>query len=185
MTILTAPAGTLTDGAVALRLPSPNAGDVTTIDKYIEEDQLDGGWLPDVPLVTGQQLVADWLDGWAGRQSRNGPAFVVTVADDPGFVGIVGMAEHDDGAFDIAYGTAPGWRGRGLASRAARLAAQWMARQPSVHTVEVLIDQGQRACERVAVNAGFVLDEEINRPDPGSGETVELRYILERPPGAE
>jgi hypothetical protein len=60
-----------------------------------------------------------------------------------------------------------------------------MARQPSVHTVGVLIDQGQRACERVAVNAGFVLDEEMNRSDPGTGETVELRYILERPPAAE
>jgi RimJ/RimL family protein N-acetyltransferase len=185
MTVLTAPAGTLTDGVVALRLPSPDAGDITTIDTYVEDDQLDGGWLPEVPLVTGQQLVTDWLDAWAGRQSRNGLAFVVTVADEPGFVGVVGMAEHDDGAFDIDYGTAPGWRGRGLASRATRLAARWTARQPSVHTVEVLIDPGQRACERVAVNAGFVLDEEMNRSDPGTGETAELRYILERPAAAE
>jgi RimJ/RimL family protein N-acetyltransferase len=184
MTILTAPASTLTDGTVTLRLPSPNAGDVSTIDKYVEDDQLDGGWLPEVPLITGRQLVADWLDGWAGRQSRNGPAFVVTVADEPVFVGVVGIAEHDDGAFAIGYGTVPGWRGRGLASRAARLAAQWMARQPSVHTVEVLIDPAQRACERVAVNAGFVLDEEMHRADPGTGETVELRYILERSPAA-
>jgi hypothetical protein len=91
MSILTAPAGALTDGVVALRLPSPDAGDITTIDGYIEDDQLDGGWLPEVPLVTAQQLVADWLDGWAGRQSRNGPAFAVTVAEGPGFVGVVGM----------------------------------------------------------------------------------------------
>ena len=79
MTILTAPVGRLADHVVTLRLPSPDAGDVATVDNYIQEEQLDGGWLPDVPLVTGQQLVADWLDGWAGHPSRNGPAFVVTV----------------------------------------------------------------------------------------------------------
>jgi RimJ/RimL family protein N-acetyltransferase len=180
LTILTAPAESLTDGVVQLRLPSPDAGDVTTVNGYIDNDQLDGGWLPDVPLVPAQQLVADWLDGWAGRQSRNGPAFVVTVADEPGFVGVIGMTEHDDGAFDIEYGTAPVFRGRGLASRATRLAAQWMSRQPSVRTVEVLIGDGQRACERVAVKAGFVLDEATNPPDPGSGAAVQLRYIMQR-----
>jgi RimJ/RimL family protein N-acetyltransferase len=185
MTILTAPSGTLSDDAVELRLPSPDAGDVATITRYIEDDQLDGGWLPDVPLVPAQQLVADWLDAWAGRSSRNGPTFVVTVPEDPRFIGIVGVTERDDGAFDMSYGTAPGWRGRGLASHATKLAAQWVARQPGVHCVETRIDQGQRASERVAVNAGFVLAETIPRSDPESGDTVEMRYIMDRPPATE
>ena len=180
MTILTAPSDTLTDNVVALRLPSPGAGDVTTIDRYVQDEQLDGGWLPEVPLVTAEQLVADWQNGWAGRQSRNGPAFVVTVEGELGFVGVVGISEHDDGAFDIGYGTAPGFRRRGLASRATRLAAQWVSEQPSVHTVEVLIGQGQPVCERVAVKAGFVLDEAIPRSDPDSGDTVQLRYIMKQ-----
>ena len=67
MTILTAPAGTLTNGVVELRLPSPDAGDIATINQYVEDDQLDGGWLPDVPLVSGERLVKDWLDCWNGR----------------------------------------------------------------------------------------------------------------------
>jgi hypothetical protein len=62
MTILKAPASPLTDGVVELRLPSPDAGDIATINRYVEDEQLDGGWLPDVPLVTGEQLVTDWLD---------------------------------------------------------------------------------------------------------------------------
>lgn len=74
VTILTAPTEALTDGVVKLRVPSPEAGDLATIERYIEDEQLDGGWLPDVPLATPQQLIADWLAGWAGRQSRNGPA---------------------------------------------------------------------------------------------------------------
>lgn len=182
MTILKAPAGTLTDGVVELRLPSPDAGDVAAINQYVEDDELQGGWLPDVPLVTGGQLVKDWLDCWHGRSSRSTTfTFVVTVPDDPRFIGVVGIAEHDDGAFGMSYGTAPSWRGGGLASRATRLAAQWVAKQPGVHTVETLIDQGQPAGERVAVNAGFVLAESIPRSDPVSGETVQLRYIMDRP----
>src|SRR5215469_11040564 len=76
MTVLTAPASSLTDGVVQLRLPSPDAGDVTTINTYVEKKELDGGWLPDVPLVTGERLVEDWLNGWAGirRRRRRGRA---------------------------------------------------------------------------------------------------------------
>jgi RimJ/RimL family protein N-acetyltransferase len=187
MTILKVPTGTLTDGVVELRLPSPEAGDIATINRYVEDEQLDGGWLPDVPLVTGERLVEDWLDCWDGRCRRDGATFifVVTVPGEPRFIGIVGAAEHDDGAFEMSYGTAPDRRGRGLASRATRLAAQWLARQPSVRTVEVLIDPGQRASERVAVNAGFVLDETMTRSDAGAGETVQLRYIMDRPAAAK
>jgi RimJ/RimL family protein N-acetyltransferase len=187
MTILKAPAGTLTDSVVKLRLPSPDAGDISAINQYVDDEQLDGGWLPDVPLVTGERLVQDWLDCWNGRRSRNGATFtfVVTVPDEPRFIGVVGVAERDDGAFELSYGTAPDWRGRGLASRATRLAAQWVATQPGVRTVQVLIDQDQRASERVAVNAGFVLADTVTRADPGAGETVQLRYIMDRPAAAK
>jgi RimJ/RimL family protein N-acetyltransferase len=182
MTILKAPAGTLTDGVVELRLPSPDAGDIAAINQYVEDDQLDGGWLPDVPLLTGERLVQNWLDCWNGRSRHYGGTFtfVVTVPGEPRFVGVVGVADRDDGAFGMSYGTAPDWRGRGLASRATRLAAQWVARQPAVRTVEVLIDQDDRASERVAVNAGFVLADTITGADPGAGETVQLRYIMDR-----
>lgn len=182
MTILNAPAGTLTDGVVRLRLPSPDAGDIATVNRYVEDEQLEGGWLPHVPLVTGEQLVKDWLDCWDGRPSRGATfTFVVTVPEEPRFIGVVGIAEHDDAAFEMTYGTAPSWQGRGLASRAARLAAQWVSKQPGVRTVEALIGQGQRASERVAVNAGFVLADTMTRSDPVTGKTVQLRYIMDRP----
>jgi len=178
MTIFTAPVGRLADDVVTLRLPSPDAGDVATVDNYVQEEQLDGGWLPEVPLVTGQQLVADWLNGWAGRPSRHGPAFVVTVQGHSPFVGVVGMMERDDGTVEISYGTAPRWRGRGLASHAVRLGSQWIAGQPGAHRVEARIGQDDRASERVAVNAGFELAEPI-RPIPGTGQVSDdLLYVL-------
>jgi RimJ/RimL family protein N-acetyltransferase len=182
---LTAPADLLTDGVVELRLPSADAGDITAIKKYADDEQLEGGWLPDIPLVPAERVVADWLDGWAGKHSHNGPAFVVTVPDEPRFIGVVGVAEGDEGAIEMFYGTAPGWRGRGLASRATRLAAQWAASQPRVRTVEARIGEGDGAGERVAVNAGFVLFDTIPHFDPATGDTVEMRYILDRPTAAE
>src|SRR5690348_13878828 len=132
MTILNPPAGTLSDDVVELRLPSPDAGDIATVDRYVEDEQLAGGWLPEVPLVTGEQLVTGWLDCWHGRGGDTF-TFVVTARGAPGLVGVVGMTERDDGAVEMTYGTAPSWRGGGLASRATRLAAQWVAAQPGVH----------------------------------------------------
>ena len=182
MTILRAPASMLTDGVVELRLPSADAGDVATIAEYVDDHQLDGGWLPKVPLVTAERLVEEWLDCWNGRPGGDATfTFVVTVPEQPRFVAVVGVAERDDGAFEMSYGTAPGWRGRGLASHATRLAAQWVARQPGVRTVEAIIEQGERASERVAVNAGFVLADTMTRSDPDAGVTVELRYIMDTP----
>ena len=181
MTTLKAPPGSLTDGVVELRLPSLDAGDIATVNGYVHDEQLEGGWLPDVPLVTGEQLVKGWLDCWNGRDSHKSCTFtfVVNVSDQPQFIGVVGIAERDDDAFEITYGTAPGFRGRGLASRAARLAVQWAADQPGVRTVETLIDQDQRACERVAVNAGLVLADTTTKSEPA--ETVQLRYVMDRP----
>jgi RimJ/RimL family protein N-acetyltransferase len=178
-TNITAPAEPLTDGVVTLRLPSPEAGDVATINGYIQEGQLAGGWLPDIPLETAQQLVTGWLGGWVGQRGGNRPAFVVTIAENPGFVGVVGAEERGPGTVAMRCGTAPKFRGQGLASRAARLAAQWLADQPGVHTVEARIYQGDRASERVAVKAGFELASASTESVATTG-AVRLRYVLKR-----
>ena len=79
MTQFTAPGGPLTDGVVRLRLPSPAAADIDAVRGYIDQDQFDGGWLPEILLVSAEQAIDDWLDAWAGCASRNGLTFVVTV----------------------------------------------------------------------------------------------------------
>jgi RimJ/RimL family protein N-acetyltransferase len=184
MTHFTAPVQALTDGAVTLRLPSVDAGDITTVLSYVDTEQLDGGWLPEIPLVSAAQAVADWLDAWAGRPSRNGPTFVVTIPEEPRFVGIVGLDDSDsgEGVVGMIFGIAPRWRRRGLASRAVRLAAQWALSLPDVRTVELRIDQDMTECQHVAANAGFVVRGTITQFVPGTGETFEdLRYIRGQP----
>jgi RimJ/RimL family protein N-acetyltransferase len=179
MTYFAAPAHPLTDGVVTLRLPSADAGDVAAVRDYIEQEQLDGGWLPEIPLVSAEQAIADWLDAWTSRTSPNGPILVVTVPHEPRLVGIVGVVDRGDGIVEMIYGIAPRWRGRGLASRAVRLAARWAASQPGVTTVELRIDQDMIECQHVAVNAGFAVVGTVTQVVPGTGETFEdLRYVL-------
>src|SRR5947199_10460715 len=110
MTHFTTPAQPLTDDVVTLRLPAPAAGDIDAVRGYIDQEQLDGGWLPEIPLVTAEQAISGWLDAWAGRPSRNGPTFVVTIPDEPRFIGIVGFVAHGEGAVEMIYGIAPRWR---------------------------------------------------------------------------
>lgn len=186
MTHFTAPVQPLTDGVVTLRLPSVEAGDVNAVISYTEQGQLDGGWLPEIPLVTAGQAIADWLDAWAGRPSRNGPTFVITIPGQPRFIGIVGLGDSDSGqgVVGMIYGIAPRWRRQGMASRAVRLAAQWALSLPGVRAVELRIDQDMIECQRVAVNAGFVVAATVTQFVPGTGETFEdLRYVLGQPGG--
>jgi RimJ/RimL family protein N-acetyltransferase len=137
------------------------------------------------PLVTAEQAVADWLDVWAGRPSRNGP-FVITIPGEPRFIGIVGLGDSDsgEGIVGMIYGIAPRWQGWGMASRAVRLAARWALSLPGVRAVELRIDQDVVEFQRVAVNAGFVVAGTVAQFVPGTGETFEdLRYVLGQPGG--
>ena len=183
MTWFTAPAEPLTDGVVRLWLPSPAAGDIDAVRGYIEQQQLDGGWLPGIPLVSAEQAISDWLNAWAGRPSRNGPLFVVTIPEEPRFIGIIGLKDRGQGVIEMIYGIAPRWRGRGLASRAARLAARWVLSLPGVTAVELRIDQDHTASQLVAANAGFSVAGTVTQFVPGTGETFEdLRYVLAQLP---
>ena len=57
----------------------------------------------------------------------------------------------------MIYGIAPHWRGRDLASRAARLAAHWALSLPGVTAVELRIGHDHTASQHVANNAGFAV----------------------------
>lgn len=180
MTRLAPPPAPLTDGVVTLRVPSREAGDADALTSYIGEGQLDGVWLPMVPRGSAAQSVGDWLEGWAGRPSHSGPVLVVTVADDARFVGVIGLGDRREGIVEMSYGIAPGWRGQGLASRAARLAAGWVLSLPGARAVELRIGQDAQASQHVAVNAGFVLAGRVRQFVPGTGKSFDdLRYVLD------
>ena len=89
------PQGVLADGVVSLRVPS--AGDVDAFVRYAagHDGGPGGAWLP-VPYAGASRerclwMVADWLAGWAGEGSYKGPALLLTVAQSPEPVGMVGF----------------------------------------------------------------------------------------------
>ena len=108
---------------------------------------------------------------------------MVTIPDERRFIGIVGFAGRGEEVVEMIYGIAPRCRGRGLASRAVRLAARWALRLPGVTTVELRFDQDHTASQHVAANTGFTVAGTVTQFVPGTGETFEdLRYILEQQP---
>ena len=140
----------VTTGSATPYTTPVDVNDVDTVLSYTQEEQLDGGWLPEIPLVSAEQAVRDWRAGWAGRAHRNGPTLVATVVGEQRFIGIVSFTDRGNGAVEMIYGIAPRWRGLGLATRAARLGAQWALGLPGVTTVELQIDQDMSASQQAA-----------------------------------
>lgn len=179
------PKRTLTDGVVAMRMP--RADDAAALMGYaVLPGGLDGGWLPLCPPVSdaaARWVIEDWLAGWAGRRSHNGPALIVSLDGSPEMVGIVGFGRRGPGAVEMVYGVAPGWRRRGLAARAARLAAGWLMSALSVNEVELRIGSKHLQSRRVAVNAGFVEVGTVRDLVERTGEVYNDRRFIYAPHG--
>jgi RimJ/RimL family protein N-acetyltransferase len=176
-----APRHRLADDRIELRLPEPADADV--LHRYATRPGgLDGIWVPlaaGASLADCQALVGDWLAGWYNRRSFHGPALIITAAGEATLAGEVGLGDRGEGVVELTYGIAPDRRGRGYATRAARLAARWLLREGRASTVELRIDAGNTASQRVAVAAGFTPAGTIRSHVPATGETYnDLRFIM-------
>ncbi len=178
--LLRAPTLPLTDGTIRLRLPSE--ADVVVLAEYsITPGGLEGAWLPVEPGTSREQvawIVDDWLRGWEGLASHNGPALLLDLGGASRFVGVVGLGVRGHGVVELVYGIAPDWRGRGLATRAAILATNWLDAQQHVRAIELRIGREHRASKRVAEKAGFRPAGTARQNVAATREEFEdLRYI--------
>ncbi len=150
------PARPLSDGVITLRLAS--VSDVAAIEGHAAAfGGLDGRWLPleaDAATERCQWIVEDWSRAWAGLDSHNGPALLITTPQAAGFVGKIGFGPRADGAIELDYGVAPRWRGRGFATRATVLATRWLRHHRGGHEVELRIARENSESRRVATKAG-------------------------------
>lgn len=96
---------------------------------------------------------------------------------------MVGFGQRDPGAVELVYGVAPGWRGRGFATRAARLAAGWLTSIPAVNEVELRIGSEHLESQRVAVRAGFVAVGMVRDLVERTGEVYKDRRFIYAPEG--
>jgi RimJ/RimL family protein N-acetyltransferase len=178
-----APGHRLADDRVGLRLPE--LADAAALHRYAARPGgLDGSWVPlpgDVSLEDCRALVRDWLAGWGNQRSFYGPALIITAAGDPALAGMVGLGDRGGGAIELAYGVAPDRRGRGYATRAARLAARWLLHEGRASMVELRIGSASTASQRVAVAAGFTLARAVRPHVPAAGKADDqLRFVMRR-----
>ncbi|HBW17786.1 MAG: GNAT family N-acetyltransferase [Streptosporangiaceae bacterium] len=182
MESLTPPEEVLTDGLVTLRLPSVTDADALVGYAAGQDGGLGGAWLPALKAGASREhclwMIDDWLAGWSGGGSYNGPALVLESGQSPAPVGLVGFVPRDAGTIGLVFGVAPSWRGRGLATRAVVLAADWLIRERGAAIVELRIAPDSPACQRVAAKAGFRAAGTVSGVIEATGQEVEnLRYI--------
>ena len=176
------PEGVLTDGVVSLRVPS--AGDADAFVGYAagQDGGLGEAWLPSLYADASRErclwTVADWLAGWAGEDSYDGPALLLTIAQSPWPVGMVGLVCRGAGTIGLVLGVAPSWRGQGLATRAVLLAVGWLIRERGAEVVELRVGGDCPACQRIAVKSGFSLAGTVSSAVEATGTVVEDSHYI-------
>lgn len=120
----------------------------------------------------------DWSRAWAGLDSHNGPALLITIPQAAGFVGRIGFSQHATGEIELDYGIAPRWRGQGFATRASMLASRWLLHDTGAREVELRIARGNRASQHVATKAGYQFVGTVIDTVEETGQTYDdLRYV--------
>ena len=170
-------------GGDRTRVRLPTSSDAATLHRYaLTDGGLEGVWLP---LAAGTampgciRLVDDWLAGWRNETSFQGPALAIVEPDKDDLIGQIGLGDRGEGIVELVYGVAPDHRGRGHASAATRLVADWLLSEGLARQVELRVDKELMVSQRVAVKAGFAAAGTVLSHVPRTGETYEdLRYIL-------
>jgi ribosomal-protein-alanine N-acetyltransferase len=165
----------LSDGTVTLRLPV--AEDVDRAASYAADPALlEGVWIPG---PQPGENIAEWAArfmeelsaGWITEGGIYGGGLIVD-ASQP-FVGIIYVIPRAEDVVELAYGVAPPARGCGIATRAARIAADWALTDGGFAQVELRIGSGHTESRRVAEKAGFRFKERFLTYVERTGKTWE------------
>ncbi|MET0998985.1 MAG: GNAT family N-acetyltransferase [Marmoricola sp.] len=150
---------TLTDGVVVLRAPSDD-----DIEGSYEQcqDPASQQWTS-IPVPYTRDDARRYLrhiipGGWETDREWG---FVVDAPDEDGvrrFAGTISLRNEGPGRAEIAYGSHPWARGRGLMERALRLLLDWGFAQRDLQTVIWLARRGNWASRRLAWRLGFSFD---------------------------
>ncbi|MFK0070746.1 GNAT family N-acetyltransferase [Streptomyces sp. NPDC091046] len=114
-----------------------------------------------VRAADSEEEVRGWITEWqrAWEQER-GVQWAVAGAADDRLLGRVALREWvlGDGVAEVAYWTAAGARGRGVAARATRTLAHWALDEIGFQRLELLHAVANEASCRVAQKTGFALE---------------------------
>ena len=143
----------LSDGVVTLR-PWGEEGDVEAITAACNDPQI-ATFLDRIPSPYSRDDARDYLAftraGWAEGTMAN---FAVVEGGRPvGSIGIRWLEGFDEGTAEVGYWVADEARGRGICTRALRLAAPWALGHSERLQLRADVDNGPS--NRVAEKAGF------------------------------
>jgi RimJ/RimL family protein N-acetyltransferase len=170
------PSPPLSDGFVSLRPWQER--DVEAILSACSDHEI--AWrLDQVPQPYGEAdartYVAITRRGW---KDGTHAAFAVTDAEAGDVLGSVGLhwLDPDEGVAEVGYWVRAEARGRGVATRATRLAARWALGTCGMKRVQLRADSGNVASLRVAEAAGFRREGVLRsvRFNPRQGRRVDF-----------
>jgi ribosomal-protein-alanine N-acetyltransferase len=157
---------TLTDGVIQLRMHEPE--DIPGIIAQATDPE-SIKWTT-VPLPYGVTDAEEWAlkaipTGWANHTSY---AFAIVDLADGSFCGSVDVRPQEPGAAEVGYGLAPAARGRGIMTRALRLAVDWAFAAPAddglgLQVLRWKAHVGNFASRRVAWRLGFRVEGTVRR----------------------
>jgi RimJ/RimL family protein N-acetyltransferase len=161
----------LTDGVVRLRAHTPD----DARGAYEQcQDPLSQAWTTvPVPfsMADAREFVEDIVpEGW--REDRD-YAFAVEAPDDDGtlrFAGTVSLRPHGPRRAEIAYGSHPWCRGRGVMEQALRVLLDWGFDRLDLTTVAWWANRGNWASRKLAWRLGFTMEGTVRSWLPQRGE---------------
>ena len=161
------------DETVAINLPAE--ADVEVLAAYAPHSIDHGTWLPtaglDDPRVWATWFIQELRLGWTPFGGRYGGGLLAGFAGEAP-AAFLNFIPHRPGVVELCYGVAPHRRGRGLASRSARLAADW-AISVGFQEVELHISDGHAESKRVAAKAGFREARRVTKHVRATGASYE------------
>lgn len=110
-----------------------------------------------VPQPYERRHAQDFIEVAAPRALEENTGIVFALDDGSGLVGCLDLKNTDwtTRCTEVGYWVAPAARGRGLASAATRLLAEWAIRARLIERVELRAAPGNAASLAVAARAGF------------------------------
>lgn len=150
---------TLTDGVVTLR--APIASDVQGSWEQCQ-DPLSQEWTT-IPLPYTHDDANIYMYHFIPRGWETGKewGFVVEAKDDggaPRFCGTISLRNLGEGRAEIAFGSHPWARGRGIMLRALRMLIDWGFAEQRLHSIEWLARRGNWPSWRLAWKLGFTFE---------------------------
>lgn len=162
---------TLTDGDVSLR---PHRPDDAQGSWEQCQDPLSQEWTT-VPVPysrdDARRFVTQVMPG--GWESGREWGFAVEATDDAGerrYGGTVSLRVQGEGRAEVAYGSHPWVRGRGVMLRALTLLLDWGFKEQGLRTVMWWADKGNWPSRKLAWRLGFTHDGEVAQWQPHRGE---------------